>query len=160
MNILGITRLQLNAFFINIEVSGSGASRVITVTSTDRTTTDIPFPENGTVTGISFGSDGSVTLNKSAGNPIVGSLLVAVQTIVSQMQFHDDQIPASIARDAEVAQLYAALAGATFRGAVRGIAPVANSDLTTKLYVDQQIAAISGTPEHHQSDHLDHQRID
>ena len=40
-----------------------------------------------------------------------------------------------------VASRFAALTGATFTGAARGIAPVANNDLTTKSYVDAAIAA-------------------
>ena len=35
---------------------------------------------------------------------------------------------------------YAALAGATFTGAVSGVTPTANAHLTTKAYVDQAIS--------------------
>ena len=80
----------------------------------------------------------------TASGTVTASMLTAVQTIIAALVFQDSQIPDSIARDSEVANLYAALAGATFTGPVRGIAPVAANDFTTKPYVDQQIARATG----------------
>ena len=54
----------------------------------------------------------------------------------------DARIPAGIARDAEVAAAYAALAGATFTGVAAGIDPTADQHFATKAYVDSR----TGTP--------------
>ena len=52
--------------------------------------------------------------------------------------------PLSIANDNISIDLsaYAALAGATFTGAVSGIAPTADANFATKKYVDDAIAAL------------------
>ena len=50
--------------------------------------------------------------------------------------FVDARIPAGIARDSEVSASYAALAGATFTGAVAGIDPTAAAHFTTRSWVE------------------------
>ena len=64
-----------------------------------------------------------------------------VNALIAAASIADSQIAESIARDAEVANTYAALAGATFTGSVSGIAPTANAHFTTKAYVDAAVAA-------------------
>ena len=60
------------------------------------------------------------------------------------LALRDADIPAGIARDTEVASAYAALIGATFTGAVKGIDPVADKDFATKSYVDGLVRGSSG----------------
>ena len=63
-------------------------------------------------------------------------MLAAVTAIVATLSIADSQLPDGLARDTEVAAAYAALSGATFTGAVKGVTPTADADFTRKDYVD------------------------
>lgn len=83
--------------------------------------------------------------------PFGGMTAAQINALIAAANIADGQLPASIARDTEVtaaidnlATIYARLAGATFTGAVKGIAPVDAADFTRKDYVDGQVAANDG----------------
>lgn len=81
---------------------------------------------DGVLSGVVFNNDGTVDFTRTEGAALQANMLAAVQAIAGALD-----------------NALAPLAGATFTGAVKGIAPAADEDLTRKDYVDGQIAALA-----------------
>ena len=75
--------------------------------------------------------------------PFGGLTTAAINALIAGAAIADSQIAATIARDSEVANLYAALNGAVFTGAVSGVTPSDDAHLTRKDYVDAQIQSVT-----------------
>ena len=80
----------------------------------------------------------------SAAQSNTGTTLGAIPVLSAGGRLADGRIPTGVARDTEVAAAYAALAGATFTGAVSGITPTTDAHLATKAYVDSVSSGGSG----------------
>ena len=105
LNILTLTQQQLNDLFTGAAVSGSGASRVITVTQKDGSTITLAVPDttggtggsgsdDGVITGASFAADGTtLTVTRSVGANIV----VNVPSALRQAGLSQSQVNALIA---------------------------------------------------------------
>ena len=90
LGVLGLSAQELNDLFVGATVSGSGSSRVITVTQADGTTVTLAVPDttggggsgsdDGVITGASFSADGStITITRSVGANIVVNVPAALR---------------------------------------------------------------------------------
>ena len=108
LNILGLTAQELNDLFVGAVVSGSGASRVITVTQADGSTITLAVPDtgggggesaDGRVASGAFAADGTtLTLTLSTG----GTVSISVPSVLRQAGLSQSQVQALI--DAALAE--------------------------------------------------------
>ena len=95
LRILGLTGVTIGDILTGAAVSGSGASRIITVTHADGSNTELAVPDtvgggggttvigsnDGVITGASFATDGStLTITRSVGNDIVVNVPTSLRT--------------------------------------------------------------------------------
>ena len=100
---------------------------------------------DGVLTALTLANDGQVNATINGGTDFTAQFATGINALITAASILESQLPSTITRDSELAA-YAALAGATFTGAVAGLDPTAAQEFVTQAYGDANYSAGGGTP--------------
>ena len=100
---------------------------------------------DGVLSALALANDGEVTATIQGGTDFTAQFATGINALITAASILESQLPSTITRDSELAA-YAALAGATFTGAVAGLDPTAAQEFVTQAYGDANYTGGGGTP--------------